>query len=738
MKKLLLLTTILAVSACSSGDGNQAEQANDNNAMDTSAAVSDEMMRWEAQAQNVTIQRDNWGVPHIYGKTDADAVFGVMYAQAEDDFNRVEVNYLNAMGLLAQAEGESEIYRDLRMRLFIQEDEMKRLYAEAPDWLKELMVAYADGLNYFLHKNPQIQPKVIKRFEPWMALSFSEGSIGGDIERVSITDLEKFYGGTDTMASADVNQDRVDWEPRGSNGMAIAPEKTKNGKALLYINPHTTHYFREEAHMVSEEGLNAYGALTWGQFFIYQGFNEYNGWMHTSTRSDVIDEALETIIDKDGKLFYKYGDEEREVTVSTETIEYKTDSGMASRDFTIYHTHRGPIVREQDGKWVSTQLMNIPLTALNQSYKRSKTKSYDEFYEMMRLKSNSSNNTVYADKDGNIAYFHGNFHPIRDTQFDYNHPVDGSNPATDWQGLHPVEEAINSLNPGSGWLYNTNNWPFSLAGPDHSPKKEDYPSYMSVNFENPRGEHALGLYPGINDFTVESLIEAGYDGLLPSFHRFVPVLKAAYDANLDESLKEAVDMLVAWDKRASMSSVETSLAHHWGNELWKLLPRGRDVDPYDNYEYIEKMVSADQYLSTLKDAIAKMEEDFGSWKVAWGDMNRFQRNDSSIRQTFDDTKPSYPVKLASGRWGALASVGTRKFDSTKNWYVTSGNSFIASVEFGDKVRAKALVAGGLNSDPNSPHFFDQGEMYGKGEFRDVHYYKEDVDANTERTYHPGE
>jgi acyl-homoserine-lactone acylase len=216
------------------------------------------------------------------------------------------------------------------------------------------------------------------------------------------------------------------------------------------------------------------------------------------------------------------------------------------------------------------------------------------------------------------------------------------------------------------------------------------------------------------------------------------VLKAAYDANLDESLKEAVDMLVAWDKRASMSSVETSLAHHWGNELWKLLPRGRDVDPYDNYEYIEKMVSADQYLSTLKDAIAKMEADFGSWKVAWGDMNRFQRNDSSIRQTFDDTKPSYPVKLASGRWGALASVGTRKFDSAKNWYVTSGNSFIASVEFGDKVRAKALVAGGLNSDPNSPHFFDQGEMYGKGEFRDVHYYKEDVDANTERTYHPGE
>jgi len=723
MKKLLILI-LFTLTACSSQDDGQSADT-----------ASEEVARWEAQAKNITIIRDNWGVPHIYGKTDADTVFGVMYAQAEDDFNRVEVNYMNAMGLLAQAEGESAIFRDLRMRLFIQRDDMKRLYSEAPDWLKELMNAYADGLNYYLHKNPLTQPKVIKRFEPWMALSFSEGSIGGDIETISINNLENFYGGTQKMAELPRN---LDLEPRGSNGMAIAPEKTLNGKALLYINPHTTHYFREEAHMVSEEGLNAYGALTWGQFFIYQGFSEHNGWMHTSTRSDVIDEYTETIIEKDDKLFYKYGDEEREVTVSTETIEYITDNGMASRDFTVYHTHHGPVIRGEGDKWISVQLMNIPLTALNQSYTRSKTKSYDEFYEMMRLKSNSSNNTVYADKDGNIAYFHGNYHPIRNTEYDFNNPVDGSNPDTDWMGLHPVEEAINLLNPGSGWLYNSNNWPFSAAGPDHSPKKEDYPSYMSVNFENPRGEHALKVYPEINDFTVESLIEVGYGGLLPSFQRFVPVLKAAYDASPDEGLKEAVDMLVAWDKMSSMTSIETSLAHHFGNELFKYLPPRGSVDPYDTYEYAEKQISGDDYLSALKTAIAKMEVDFGSWKVAWGDMNRFQRNDGNIRQTFDDNKPSYPVQLGSGRWGALASVGTRQHDGTKNWYVTSGNSFIASVEFGDKVRAKALMAGGLNGDPTSDHFFDQGEMYGTGSFRDVHFYREDVEANMKRSYRPGE
>jgi len=732
MKKIFFLM-MFACAACSGQEGQQTQETN--GADDAAAMATGDVARWEAQAQNITIIRDNWGIPHIYGKTDADAVFGVMYAQGEDDFNRVEVNYLNAMGRLAEAEGEGEIYRDLRMRLFIQEDEMKRLYGEAPEWLKILMNAYADGLNYYLHMHPETKPRVITHFEPWMALSFSEGSIGGDIERVSINDLENFYGGANKMAEAPRD---LDMEPVGSNGFAFAPSRTANEKAILYINPHTSHYFREEAHMVSEEGLNAYGALTWGQFFIYQGFNEKNGWMHTSTRSDVIDEYLETISEKEGKYYYKHGDEDKEVMQSTVTIDYKTDGGMGSKDFTVYHTHHGPVVREQDGKWVTTQLMNIPLTALNQSYTRTKTSSYEEFYEMMRLKSNSSNNTVYADADGNIAYFHGNFHPIRDTNIDFNHPVDGSNPATDWKGLHPVEEAINALNPPSGWLANTNNWPFSVAGAEDSPKKEDYPSYMSVNFENPRGDHYMAQFPGLSDLTVESVIDVGYDPLLPSFERFVPVLVKAYEAAPDEALKEAVDMLNAWDKRSGFDSIETSLAHHWGNELWLNVPRGRDIDPFDAYAYVETQVSGDKYLAALTAAIAKMEADFGTWKIAWGDINRFQRVSADIEQTFDDSKPSFPMKLASGRWGALASVGSRQYPSTKKWYGTGGNSFIASVEFGDKLRAKALTAGGLSSDPSSPHFDDQAEMYGTGTFRDVNFYREDVEANMVRQYHPGE
>jgi acyl-homoserine-lactone acylase len=249
----------------------------------------------DRQAKNVTIIRDNWGVPHVYGKTDADTVFGAIYAQAEDDFNRVETNYLNAMGRLAEAEGEVEIYRDLRMKLFIEPVDLKAKYQTSPAWLKTLMNAWADGLNYYLYKHPQVKPRVIAQFEPWMALSFTEGSIGGDVETINLNQLQSFYG-TTPAKQAYVEETRRYVEPSGSNGIAIAPSNTAAHHALFLINPHTSFYFRAEAQMVSQEGLNAYGAITWGQFFIYQGFNERAGWMHTSSSVDNIDEYLETIV----------------------------------------------------------------------------------------------------------------------------------------------------------------------------------------------------------------------------------------------------------------------------------------------------------------------------------------------------------------------------------------------------------------------------------------------------------
>src|SRR5262245_35271915 len=496
-----------------------------------------DLARWQKQAQNVTIVRDTWGIAHIYGKTDADAVFGMIYAQAEDDFNRVETNYINAMGRLAEAEGESKVYQDLRMKIFVDPAELKKLYAASPDWLQELMNAFADGLNYYLAKHPEVKPRVIQRFEPWMALSFTEGSIGGDIEKVNLNQLEAFYGrGPVKLASSRPapmieEADREEGpavEPTGSNGVAVAPSNTSGHQALLLINPHTSFFFRSELQMVSEEGLNAYGAATWGQFFIYQGFNDRVGWMHTSSGVDAIDEYLETVMQKDGRFYYKYGNEERPLTATEITVPYRTGQGMAEKKFTVYRTHHGPVVRAVDGKWVSFRIMQEPIKALTQSYVRTKARDYKSYRKTMELQANSSNNTIYADADGNIAYFHGNFIPRRDTKFDWTKPVDGSNPETEWHGLLREDETPQLFNPKSGWLYNSNNWPWSAAGPS-SPKKEDYPAYVENGGESARGLHAIRVLQETKNFTLDSFLGAAYDSYLTWFEKPLPALIRAWD-----------------------------------------------------------------------------------------------------------------------------------------------------------------------------------------------------------------
>src|SRR3954447_26997693 len=496
------------------------------------AATKAEIARWEQHARNITIIRDDWGIAHVYGKTDADTVFGAEYAQAEDDFNRVETNYINAMGRLAETEGESKIYQDLRMKLFIDPADLKKHYAASPDWLKKLMDAYADGLNFYLYKHPDVKPRVIQHFEPWMALSLTEGSIGGDIERINLRDLEAFYGSPaahKTSVQPLAFQSERDVEPRGSNGAAIAPSNTAGHHSLLLINPHTSFFFRSELQMVSDEGLNVYGASTWGQFFIYQGFNARTGWMHTSSGVDAVDEYLETVDKQGDRYFYKYGNDQRPVEISVITVPYKTDKGMAEKKFTVYRTSHGPVVRQSDGKWVSIKLMQSPINQLEQSFLRTKATDYKSYLKTMELYANSSNNTIFADADGDIAYFQGNFIPKRDTRFDFTKPVDGSNPATDWHETLSVNETPHLLNPKSGWLYNSNDAPWMAAGPS-SPKKRDYPTYVEQGGESARGLHAVRVFSENKDFTVDSFIAAAYDSYLPWFAKTIPALIKAWDA----------------------------------------------------------------------------------------------------------------------------------------------------------------------------------------------------------------
>jgi acyl-homoserine lactone acylase PvdQ len=690
-------------------------------------AHASDLDRWQQEAKAVTIVRDDWGIAHIYGETDADVVFGMIYAQAEDDFNRVETNYLNSLGRLAEAEGESKIYQDLRMKLFIDPAQLQSEYQSSPPWLKKLMDAFADGLNFYLAKHPEVKPRVITHFEPWMALSFTEGSIGGDIERVRLDQLAAFYGKVPVARNA---FPEADPEPSGSNGIAIAPSHTAAHHALLLINPHTSFFFRSELQMVSNKGLNAYGAVTWGQFFIYQGFNDRAGWMHTSSGVDAVDEYLETVTKKADGFYYKYGNEERKVIAKEIKVPYRTDAGMAEKTFTVYQTFHGPVTHELGGKWVTIRLMQEHVKALMQSYLRTKMTNYASYRMTMELKANSSNNTIFADRDGDIAYFHGNYIPRRDTSFDWTKPVDGSDTRTDWNGLLTIDETPHLLNPASGWLYNSNNWPWSAAG-ESSPKQADYPAYVEMGKESARGLHAIRLLRDKKDFTLDSLITAAYDSYLPWFANAIPALLKAYDAKPMPELAAQVELLRKWDDRWGVDSIPTSLAVFWGEDL------RRSKAAISAEGKIGESVTPDQLLKSLAAASAKLTADFGTWKTPWGEINRFQRLNGDIVQPFTDAGPSIPVEFTSSVWGSLASFGAHAYPGTKKWYGTSGNSFVAVVEFGDKVRAKAVTAGGESGHPASKHFNDEAMRYSTGNLRDVYFYPEDLKGHTEREYHPG-
>ncbi len=727
MKKIYLLVLLLPLQLCAQ------------------SFTTNEMAVWKKQAARVTIIRDHFGIPHIYGKTDADAVFGLLYAQCEDDFKRVEMNYVEKLGRLAEVNGEKDLYNDLLIRMVIDSADAIKDFQSSPSWLQKLMQAYADGINYFLATHPAVKPALLTRFQPWYPLLWTDGSIGAiDVAGIRVNELAAFYGG-DKAATAYRQPSETDPLPSGSNGFAIAPSKTVSGNAILYINPHVTFYFRPEVAVQSEEGLHVYGAVTWGQFFIYQGFNEHLGWMHTTSYSDVADAYIEKITQKDGSYFYEYNGQLKPVLEKKITLRYNTASGMVSKNFTTYATAHGPVMAKRNGSWISMKANNRSIKGLLQSWERTKASNLSEYTQTMELFANTSNNTVYADDKGNINYWHGNFMPKRDPKYDWSQPVDGTTTATEWQGLHSMKELITVHNPATGWIQNCNSSPFTVSG-SSSPKEAGYPKYMAPNGDNFRGVTAAKILDATSGYTIDKVIASGYNTHLSAFDVLLPALEKAYATHQEEpryaSIKEAMRLLTGWDRNSTATSIATTIAIYWGQQLMPAIQRspvpGGTPDQVIRTHWFADHATADVLLDPLVSALEELTKKFGTWQKPWGDINRYQRLTGKLNEIFDDSKPSIPCGFASSTWGCLPSFVSRPFDNTRLRYGYNGNSFICAIEFGKKVKAKSLLAGGESGDPASPHFGDQAEMYTKGIFKDVLFYKEDVVKEAERTYHPGE
>jgi hypothetical protein len=537
--------------------------------------------------------------------------------------------------------------------------------------LKALMTAWADGLNFYLSTAPSVTPRVIKPLRAVDGVDVQRGQHRRRHREGSISISSQAL----SNANPGRPQDRTRWhlkgrtrnpiriaEPSGFERRGIAPANPPQTLAAAHQSAHVSFFFRSELQMTSDEGLKRLRRVDRGDsFFIYQGFNERAGWMHTSSGVDATDEFLETVVKKGDKFFYKIGADELPMTTSTIKVPYKTATGMAERTFTVYRTVHGPVIRSANGKWVTFALMQEPVKALTQSYSRTKATDYTSFKKTMDLHTNSSNNTIFADNSGNIAYFHGNFIPRRDPKFDWTRPVDGSDPATKWGPLLSVDESPKLLNPASGWLYNSNNWPWSAAGAS-SPKKADFPAYVETAGESARGLHAIRVLQNKKDFTLDGLIAAAYDSYLTWFEKPIPALIKAFDAlgaahPLKIKLADQMALLRAWNLRWGVSSVATSLAIGWAEDVQGKIATAARQAGVSNDEYLGTQANGEVMLQSLATASDKLAADFGSWKTPWGDINRFQRLTDDIVHPFTDSGPSIPVAFTSATWGSLASFG---------------------------------------------------------------------------------
>ncbi|QDK79997.1 penicillin acylase family protein [Spirosoma sp. KCTC 42546] len=698
------------------------------------------------QAKRITIIKDKWGVPHVYAKTDAEAVFGMMYVQCEEFFDNVESSIISRLGRQAEVDGESALYKDLWSRMFIDSSKAVALYQQSPNWLRKLCDGYADGINFYMISHPGKKPKLITRVQPWVALMNNIPSLEGS--NISEADFRAFYAdglGKALSFSPLITQEYQ--ESSGSNGWALAPSRTQSKNAMLLINPHAEFYGRIEIQVVSKQGLNAYGAPFLGQFNIFQGFNEFLGWMHPVSLSDAKDLFTEQVEQKNGQYFYRFDGTMRPVDSTAITLQYKQGGGLSSRKFVTYRTHHGPVVASFDKKWVTLKNLDANIDLLAMHWEKMKARNFKEFQASINKRAMTGSNVVYADRDGNIAYWHGNFVPKKNPSFDWKRPVDGSILTNDWQGTHELAAIPQYINPANGWVQNCNSTPLYGTGVFDSLMSKK-PVYMLPDGQTPRAVSAIRVLTNLTNASIDDVITAAHDPYLPNGERHIPKLIAAYETLKADTayaaLAAPIQTLQAWNFRADSSSVATILAVSWLEKIIELnvARLKKPVSTEERYSITNgatistDVLSAKEMLDAFTKVISDLKKDFGTWEIAWGTINRYQRVDKGT--SFSDAKPSWAVNGTPGFMGSLNAYVSKKGPQTQKRYGITGNTFAAVVEFGKTVKGKSILTGGSSSDPNSSHFTDQVDGYRKGVYKDILFYKKDVMATAEKTYHPGE
>jgi acyl-homoserine lactone acylase PvdQ len=705
----------------------------------------------EKLARSVTIYRDSYGVPHIYGPTDASCVFGYIYAQAEDNFWQIEDSYIRALGRASEVYGERTLSDDMLNRALEIPRLAKAEYDRTTGRARELSDALADGLNYFLARNPQVKPRLITHFEPWYSFAFSRFTIYQQFiygkSGLKVDEIKTAVQALDSSGAAAASTtsalniplngiDEPESEPIvGSNMWTVTPSKSASGHALLFINPHQPFFGPGqwyEGHVHSNEGWNMSGASFFGSPYPSIGHNEYLGWSHTVNDPDIVDLFIEKFDDAKNQLAYRYGSEHRAASEWTDTIKVKTDKGLDPKSFKFRKTHHGPIVAVREGKPLAIRLARLEEGGwVDEWYAMGKAKSMAEFKAAMVRCAIPMFNAMYADRDGNIFYVYNGAVPKRSAKFDWSKPVDGSNPEAEWQGYHSFDELPQLTNPKTGFLQNCNQTPFTTTA-EGNPVKDSFPAYMTHESDNARARISRRILSTRAKFTFEDWARAGFDTTVLESETQIPELAAEWEKLKDKDaaraakLADAITELKAWDHISSIDSKAMTLFALWFERMAKL--RAQKV----NDDWLK--------IRALEEVAAELNRDFGTWQVAWGEINRLQRIQSGGElEKFSDEKMSLPIAGAPGPVGIVNNFYTRPAEKgQKRRYGVAGTSFVSVVEFGPKVQARSLLVFGQSADPKSPYNFDQAQLYSKKEFKPAWFTLAEIKANSKRVYHPGQ